>query len=144
MTIGDGSVFQNQRGFRRAGLQFAGDANTGSPGTRGLVTLHFSVRQDAARPLNLSHEYLNVWHETSDYAADQVMFQVGTLIGQERLPRDTFKVMSRDGRQLWSTPVDAGAWQNFAIQMDYRKKCVANYPNVNDSSFQFLRLWQGF
>ena len=63
VTISDKSIFQTQKGFRRAGLQFNGDSNTGSPGWgSGIKTLHFSVKQDAARPLNLSHEYLvRVW-----------------------------------------------------------------------------------
>ncbi len=59
VTLSDRSVFQSQHGFRRAGLQFVGDSNTGSPGYgAGVKTLHFSVKQDPQRPLNLSHEYL--------------------------------------------------------------------------------------
>jgi hypothetical protein len=59
VTISDKSIFQQQNGFRRAGLQFLKDASDG-PGTKGVKTLHFSVKQDLARPLNLTHEYL-VW-----------------------------------------------------------------------------------
>lgn len=58
VTISDASVFMQQHGFRRAGLQFADDANEGSPAAEGVVTLHFSLLRDDARPLNLSHEYL--------------------------------------------------------------------------------------
>lgn len=58
VTISDASIFMNQRGFRRAGLQFRGDANNGSPASTGVKTLHFSVKQDPERPLNLTHEYL--------------------------------------------------------------------------------------
>jgi hypothetical protein len=58
VTISDSSIFQSQHGFRRAGLQFQGDSNTGSPANTGLKTLHFSVKQDPQRPLNLTHEYL--------------------------------------------------------------------------------------
>lgn len=58
VTINDASIFQTQKGFRRAGLQIQGDTNTGGPGTTGVRTLHFSVKQDPARPLNLTHEYL--------------------------------------------------------------------------------------
>lgn len=32
--------------------------NTGSPASKGVKTLHFSVRQDGKRGLNLTHEYL--------------------------------------------------------------------------------------
>jgi hypothetical protein len=58
VTINDKSIFQTQNGFRRAGLQVQGDTNTGGPGTTGVRTLHFSVKQDPQRKLNLTHEYL--------------------------------------------------------------------------------------
>jgi hypothetical protein len=58
VTINDKSIFQTQNGFRRAGLQIQGDTNENGPGTKGVRTLHFSVKQDPARKLNLTHEYL--------------------------------------------------------------------------------------
>ncbi|ERS98961.1 uncharacterized protein SPSK_04444 [Sporothrix schenckii 1099-18] len=127
VTLSDKSIFQKQNGFRRAGLQLNGDTNTGSPGFTGIKTLHFSVKQDAQRPLNLSHEYLNVWHEASDYSADQIMFQAGTLIDQAGLPKNTFKVMSRQNKQLWSTPISTTDWQNFAFTLDFNKNTVQVY-----------------
>ena len=57
VTLQDESIFQKQNGFRRAGLQFLKDATDG-PGQTGVKTLHWSVKQDSARPLNLTHEYL--------------------------------------------------------------------------------------
>jgi hypothetical protein len=60
VTITEKSIFQSQNGFRRAGLQFSADANTNGQGTIGVRTLHWSVKQDPARKLNLTHEYL-VW-----------------------------------------------------------------------------------
>jgi hypothetical protein len=57
VTVSDKSIFQTQNGFRRAGLQFLKDAADGD-GQKGIKTLHFSVKQDPARPLNLTHEYL--------------------------------------------------------------------------------------
>ncbi|CAK7203675.1 hypothetical protein SEUCBS139899_006418 [Sporothrix eucalyptigena] len=127
VTLSDKSIFQKQNGFRRAGLQFNGDTNTGSPGWTGIKTLHFSVKQDPQRPLNLSHEYLNVWHEASDYSADQIMFQTGTLIDQSGLPKNTFKVLSRSNKLLWSTPMDTSDWQNFAFTLDFNKNTVQVY-----------------
>lgn len=58
VTISDLSIFNNQQGFRRAGLQFAKDSNAGSPGSSGKKTLHFSLRLDEERLFNLTHEYL--------------------------------------------------------------------------------------
>lgn len=125
VTISDASIFQSQRGFRRAGLQFQGDSNNGSPGSSGVKTIHFSVRWDAQRALNLSHEYLNVWHEAADYSANQFNFQAGAIIGQSGLPRDTYKVLNRQNRQIWSTPIVRDDWQNFAIKVDFNRKYVA-------------------
>lgn len=74
VTIDDRSLFRGgpnlQTGFRRAGLLLKDDANDpGADGTdAGVVTFHWSIKQDSARPLNLSHEYMNVWHEKSDYS----------------------------------------------------------------------------
>ncbi|KAF3066591.1 hypothetical protein GL218_09047 [Daldinia childiae] len=122
VTINDKSIFQKQNGFRRAGLQIQGDTNENSPGTQGVKTLHFSVKQDAERTLNLTHEYLNVWHESADYSANQFNFQSGTIIGKSGSDKDSFKVLNRQNTQVWSTPIDATAWQNFAITLDFVKK----------------------
>lgn len=57
VTISDASIFQSQNGFRRAGLQFAADSANDASDT-GIKTIHFSVKQDPQRKLNLTHEYL--------------------------------------------------------------------------------------
>ncbi|KAF2643805.1 hypothetical protein P280DRAFT_466543 [Massarina eburnea CBS 473.64] len=121
VTISDQSIFQTQKGFRRAGLQFLKDAADGE-GQKGVKTLHFSVKQDSARPLNLTHEYLNVWHEAADYSADQIMFQTGTIIGSNGADKNNFKILDRNGKSLYSTATDKTQWQNFAIKLDYNKK----------------------
>lgn len=122
VTINNASIFQKQYGFRRAGLQFANDTNENSTGYVGLKTLHWSVKQDPARALNLSHEYLNVWHEASDYSADQLMFQTGKMIDIPDLDASAFKIFDRDSTLLWSTPIDETEWQNFAVTMDIDAK----------------------
>ncbi|KAE9574626.1 hypothetical protein CGMCC3_g9383 [Colletotrichum fructicola] len=120
VTISDESIFMSQRGFRRAGLQFAADANTGSPGGEGAKTLHFSVRQDAQRPLNLTHEYLT-----------------GTIIGQPGLPEDTFKLLDRENRLVWSTPMATdGSWQNFALTLDFDQNTIQVWYSANDEPLQ--------
>ena len=122
VTLSDKSIFMTQRGFRRAGLQLKGDSNNGSKGSTGVKTIHFSIMIDKTRPFNLSHEYLNVWHESADYSANQFNFQMGQMIDQRSLPKDTFKVLNRQNRQIWSTPIDAAGWNNFAITIDFTKK----------------------
>jgi hypothetical protein len=121
VTISDQSVFQKQNGFRRAGLQFSKDAADGEGG-KGVKTLHWSVKQDSARPLNLTHEYLNVWHEAADYSANQIQFQTGSLIGKSNADKNSFKILDRNGNSLYSVPIDNKNWQNFAVKLDYNKK----------------------
>ncbi|KAF2126968.1 glycoside hydrolase family 131 protein [Dothidotthia symphoricarpi CBS 119687] len=118
VTISDKSIFQKQNGFRRAGLQFMNDAADG-PGGKGVKTLHWSVKQDGARKLNLTHEYLNAWHETADYSANQIQFQAGSLIGKSNADKNSFKILDRAGKQLWSTKMEMKKWQNFAVKLDY-------------------------
>jgi hypothetical protein len=121
VTISDQSIFQKQNGFRRAGLQFAKDSPQ-DPSDEGVKTLHFSVKQDPTRPLNLTHEYLNVWHEAADYSNNQIQFQVGTLIDNAASKKNNFKILDRAGKQIWSIPIDYKKWQNFAVKLDYTKK----------------------
>lgn len=122
VAINDESIFQQQTGFRRAGLQFATDANENSTGYMGVKTLHWSVKQDSARALNLSHEYLNVWHEQADYAANQIMFQTGKMIDHADMAEDTFKIFDRDFTLLYEVAIDYEQWQNFAVRMDIDAK----------------------
>jgi hypothetical protein len=121
VTLSDKSIFQTQNGFRRAGLQFLKDAPDGEGG-KGIKTLHWSVKQDPARPLNLTHEYLNVWHEAADYSSNQIQFQAGSLIGKSNADKNNFKILDRNGNSLWSVAIDQKNWQNFAVKLNYNSK----------------------
>lgn len=122
ITINNASIFNEQYGFRRAGLLFANDPNENSTGYVGVKTLHWSIRIDAQRALNLSHEYLNVWHEAADYSSDQFLFQTGKMIDQPDLEVNAWKLFDRTSTLLWSTPVLSETWQNFAIKLDIDAK----------------------
>ncbi|POS74193.1 hypothetical protein DHEL01_v207411 [Diaporthe helianthi] len=136
VTISDQSIFQKQNGFRRAGLLFANDPNEGSFGYQGLRTLHWSVRQDPALALNLSHEYLNVWHERADYSANQFSFQTGLMIDHPELSADSFKFFDRDGRLIWSTPIDFEEWQNFAVMLNVDANLIQIYYSLGDAALE--------
>jgi hypothetical protein len=123
VTLSDQSIFQKQNGFRRAGLQFLKDASDGEGG-KGVKTLHWSVKQDPTRPLNLTHEYLNVWHEAGDYSANQIQFQAGSIIGKGSADKNNFKLLDRNGNSIYSVAIDQKEWQNFAVKLDYNKKYV--------------------
>ncbi|CAO2651731.1 Nn.00g000140.m01.CDS01 [Neocucurbitaria sp. VM-36] len=135
VTISDKSIFQKQNGFRRAGLQFLKDASDGEGG-KGVKTLHWSVKQDPARPLNLTHEYLNVWHEAGDYSSNQIQFQAGSIIGKSNADKNNFKILDRNGNSLYSVAIDQKQWQNFAITLDYNKNQVTIYYSVGNAELK--------
>ncbi|KAI0396058.1 hypothetical protein F5Y17DRAFT_421032 [Xylariaceae sp. FL0594] len=135
VTLNDRSIFKTQYGFRRVGLQIQGDTNVAGPGTQGVRTLHWSVKQDPARRMNLTHEYLNVWHEAADYSSNQFNFEAGTIIGSSNKGgnnKNTFKFLDRKNVQVWSTPIHPTAWQNFAITLDFDKNTIQIYYSKND------------
>ncbi|KAH6660642.1 hypothetical protein BKA67DRAFT_653809 [Truncatella angustata] len=127
VTVNENSIFQTQNGFRRAGLQLVGDTNDAGVGNTGVKTLHWSVKQDPTRTLNLTHEYLNVWHERSDYNGNHFNFETGTLIDQPSYDKNTFKITNRQSQVVWSTPIDNSAWQNFAVTLDFDKNTLQVY-----------------
>ncbi|KAK4105931.1 glycoside hydrolase family 131 protein [Parathielavia hyrcaniae] len=132
VTLNDQSVFQTQYGFRRAGLLFNGDTNEGSPGSAGVKTIHFSLKWDAQRALNLSHEYLLVWHEAGDYSANQFNFEAGAILGQPSLPEDTYKLLDRNNKQIWSTKILKNHWQNFAVTLDFNQNTLQVHYSKGD------------
>jgi len=135
VTLSDQSIFQKQNGFRRAGLQFLKDAADGEGG-KGVKTLHWSVKQDPARPLNLTHEYLNVWHEAADYSNNQIQFQAGSIIGKSNADKNNFKILDRNGNSLYSVAIDNTNWQNFAVKLDYNKNQVTIYYSVSNTELK--------
>ncbi|KAH7357348.1 hypothetical protein BKA66DRAFT_428098 [Pyrenochaeta sp. MPI-SDFR-AT-0127] len=133
VTVDDGSLFRAgpnlQVGFRRAGLLYKDDANDPGDATdSGVVTFHWSVLQDTARPLNLSHEYLNVWHERADFSGNQFSFLGGALLGSTGVPtkeeKESWKLQNSKNEVIFKTPISFNKWQNFAVQLDHAKDTI--------------------
>lgn len=135
VTINDDSIFQKQYGFRRAGLQFAADSSNDTSDS-GVVTLHWSVKQDLQKPLNLSHEYLNVWHEAADYSTNQFNFNTGYRIGTNGTDKESWQLLGRDSNLLWNAPIDFENWQNFALTLDYTANTLTIYTSKNAEPLQ--------
>ncbi|KAK3368286.1 hypothetical protein B0H63DRAFT_488196 [Podospora didyma] len=120
VLISDDSIFQDQVAFRRAELLPA--SNDGADAsTQGVKTLHFSVRKDDVRPLNLSHEYQLVFLETADFSANQFVLKTGTILGQNTADPDTLQLFgnTNDGQLLFSTKFLPGTFHNFALTLDF-------------------------
>jgi hypothetical protein len=135
VTIDNRSLFRAgenlQVGFRRAGLLLNADAN--DPGAdasdAGVVTFHWSVKQDSARPLNFSHEYMNVWHEKADYSGNQFMFVGGVVLPVDggtgvdtKVEREKWRVQNGKNEFIFEVAIDFREWQNFGVQLDYAAK----------------------
>lgn len=131
VTIDDRSLFragQNlQIGFRRAGLLLKDDINDpGDAADSGIVTFHWSVKQDNTKALNLSHEYMDVWHERADYSGNQFTFVGGVVLTQDggtgldtRTEREKWRVQNWRNEFVFEIGMEFEEWQNFAVQLDY-------------------------
>lgn len=131
VTISDQSIFlpgggKQQLGFRRAGLLMG----NGSDATNvGVKTLHWSVQQDPNDKMNLTHEYMNVWHEANDYASNQFSFSTGIMLSQDKptdsnvsttgLDKNLWKILDRKNNVIWATKIVWDDWQNFAVTVNY-------------------------
>lgn len=87
VTINDSSIFRPgggdlQVGFRRAGL-LLGNGNDAS--NVGVAVYHWSNLQNRRKDwnMNLTHEYMNVWHEGNDYSHNQFSINAGVMLSQD-------------------------------------------------------------
>jgi len=132
--ISDQSLFlpgggKVQVGFRRAGLLMGNGSDASNVG---IKTFHWSVQQDSLAKMNLTHEYMNVWHEANDYASNQFSFNTGIMLAQDQpldsnvstigLEKDLWKILNRKNDVIWTTKIDEDDWQNFAVTVDYLNK----------------------
>ncbi|KAK8010179.1 hypothetical protein PG990_009144 [Apiospora arundinis] len=131
VTINDKSIFAPsatnvQTGFRRAELLIA--SNDGKDAsTTGVKTLHFSLMKDAAKPLNLTHEYQLVFLEDNSFSTNQFVLKTGTILGGDaKADPDTLQlfgnVNSKPLQTLFSTKFTEGVFHNFAVTNDFNKK----------------------
>ncbi|KAL5383067.1 hypothetical protein PMIN06_008715 [Paraphaeosphaeria minitans] len=132
VTINDASLFRSgsglQLGFRRAGLLLRDDKNAAGADAadQGIVTFHWSVRQDVSRPMNLSHEYMNVWHEKADYSGNQFTFVGGVVLPVDGgsgvdspAEKQAWRVQNARNEFVFRTEVREDGWQNFGVQLDH-------------------------
>lgn len=106
--------------------------NGSDASNEGVVTFHWSSKQDLKAKMNLTHEYMNVWHETNDYSANQFSINTGIMLEQDwpkesgintsLLDKRLWKVLDRKNNVVFTTWIDWKEWQNFAIKLDYEKK----------------------
>ncbi|KAF2035684.1 hypothetical protein EK21DRAFT_96344 [Setomelanomma holmii] len=146
VTVDNRSLFRAganlQTGFRRAGLLLKDDANDAGADAAdlGAVTFHWSMKWDAERRLNLSHEYMNVWHERADYGGNQFSFVGGVvLVGDggtgvdTKVEREKWRVQNFKDEFVFETGVSFREWQNFAVKLDYDKSTIQVFYSVGNA-----------
>lgn len=92
----------------------------------GVVTYHWSVRQNRDTPLNFTHEYVAVSHETANAGGNHFQLVAGLIIGKEnRYPALNWKVLDRTKHIIFQTPIlFTNDWENFAITLNYNKRTI--------------------
>ncbi|KAE8443443.1 hypothetical protein EG329_001840 [Mollisiaceae sp. DMI_Dod_QoI] len=139
VTINDSSIFlpgggKPQIGFRRAGLLMGNGSDVSNVGVQ---TFHWSVRQDREMRMNLTHEYMNVWHEANDYQSNQFSINAGIMLVQDKpkvgnvsttgLDKNLWKILNRNNDVVWTMEIEWDDWQNFAITLDYGNNTLQVY-----------------
>ncbi|KAH8825193.1 hypothetical protein DL96DRAFT_1670385 [Flagelloscypha sp. PMI_526] len=126
VTINDGSIFLAggtlQTGFRHESVQ-------------GVKTFHFSFKTDPTRPLNYSHEYHLLWHETNDYSTSEWVLQTGKPFSSAKDPGvKNPRTIRLTGRQsetpetlIWSTDFLPNVWHNLALTVGWDTSVLSVY-----------------
>jgi len=139
VTINDQSIFTPgggapQVGFRRSELVPA--TNNGSDITvNGTTTFHWSIRNDPFRPLNFSHEFHPVWHETADFSTSEITFLTGKPFNQSFDPTVhnplTLRLAGRQSNSpettFFQTPFTFDVWHNFALTLGWDSNLLTFY-----------------
>ncbi|GJJ14876.1 hypothetical protein Clacol_009145 [Clathrus columnatus] len=144
VTINQNSIFVPggdppvpETGFRRSELIPA--LNNGTDITvQGTRTFHWSIRNDPTRPLNLSHEYHPVWHETADFSTSEITFLTGKPFNQSFDPTvHDPKTLRLAGRQsnspettFFQTPFLDDVWHNWAVTLGFETNLLTVYYSI--------------
>lgn len=88
--------------------------------------------EDKQRRMNLTHECMNVRHETNEYSSNHFSVSAGEMLGQDEptegnitttgLDRRLWKVLDLKNHVFWTARIEWDGGQNFAIKIDYEKK----------------------
>ncbi|KAF2429643.1 hypothetical protein EJ08DRAFT_650294 [Tothia fuscella] len=139
VTINDKSIYNNQKGIRRAGLVFSANSGTDDITNAGVKTFHWSVKQPpvGARPLNLTHEYMNVFHVRQDDKGFQFQFTVGDAMKpKDPRPFTHFRIIDKNENVAFSTLISFKEWQNFAVTLDYNRNVMRIYYSTGNDELK--------
>lgn len=126
ITLNDSSIFVPQGGeaqtnIRRADLLPSIRSQLDNVAVSGVRTMHFSVQQDPARPLNTTHDYQLFNLESADFAFHQIDVRTGADNAGKLVVQGNSK--NAAGQQtLASFDFPADQMVNVALTMDFNAK----------------------
>lgn len=140
INIDDKSVFtpqggQPQSNIRRADLLPAIRTQLNDVAVTGVRTVHFSVQKDAEKPLNVTHDYQLVSLESKDFTKHQFDVRTGADNGKN------IAVVGTSGgggaqKKIFETPFGDGAFENFAIKLDFDKNTMQVFHSTGDAALK--------
>ncbi|KAK2597829.1 hypothetical protein N8I77_012590 [Diaporthe amygdali] len=141
ISINDKSVFvpqgqAPQDQFRRADLLPSIASTLNNVSTTGKKTMHFSLQQDAAKPLALTtNEYQVAFLETADFASRIFDVRVGTGTTSPSLTGGNIVVLGRSGdaiQEMFVAPFSADL-QNFAVTLDFDQNTMQVFHSTGQT-----------
>ncbi|TQS35507.1 hypothetical protein Golomagni_04073 [Golovinomyces magnicellulatus] len=136
VSISDKSIFNNQIGFRRCEL-LSRDVTGNDPSSEGIKTIHFSVKIDSMKKIDLKHEYQLAFMEDNDFTTNQWVLKTGTIAGIKQDPHDLVMMGNvKDGEILFTTPFTEGDFHNFALTLDFDDNHISVYYSKGSTPLQ--------
>jgi hypothetical protein len=137
INLDDRSIFIPQGGeaqanIRRADLLPSIRSQLNDVAVSGIRTIHFSVQRDPAKPLNATHDYQIMNLESKDFAFRTIDVRTGAENGNEIAVFGNSSTAPAP-QKVFSVPFGEGAFENFAIKMDFTAKYVSSPPNKDGS-----------
>lgn len=126
ITIDDKSIFipkggEAQANIRRADLLPSIRSTLNNVSTTGVKTMHFSVQQDPALPLNTTHDYQFMNLESADFSFHQLDVRTGGANAGKIVVQGNAK--NTAGQQtLASVDFPPDQMVNLALKMDFDAK----------------------
>jgi glycosyl hydrolase family 131 len=135
INLDDKSIFIPQGGeaqanIRRADLLPSIRSQLNDVAVSGIRTMHFSVQRDPAKPLNATHDYQIMNLESKDFSFRTIDVRTGAENGNEIAVFGNSNTTPAP-QKVFSVPFGEGAFENFAIKMDFTAKYVSPLPKWN-------------
>ncbi|KLU90606.1 hypothetical protein MAPG_10458 [Magnaporthiopsis poae ATCC 64411] len=141
IDIDDKSIFtpqggQPQSNIRRADLLPSIRSQLNDVAVTGVRTLHFSVQRDAQKPLNETHDYQLVSLESKDFTKHQFDVRTGADNGKNIAVVGTSAGAGGAQKKIFQTPFGEGAFENFAIKLDFDKNTMQVFHSTGDAALK--------